>query len=172
MSNPSYIREKALSFAHQQSMLLANQKVQAFKSEDVIELSRQYEDYLTGGSEKNLNDLNRKQAAARAAHEAIRTLQIENKEPNVASPWKTVGQDIKESCYIGIDRVIENPNITSEALHDSWIVTKTEQGWTYGEVRSEEAKTHPCMVPYADLPPFQRLKDAMFRNVVKAVLGL
>jgi hypothetical protein len=110
--------------------------------------------------------------AARAAHEAIRTLQIENGEPNVASPWATVGEDIKESCFIGIERVIADPNITSEALHDSWIETKTAQGWKYGEVRNEADKLHPCMVPYQELPAFQRLKDAMFRNVVKAVLGL
>lgn len=110
--------------------------------------------------------------AARAAHEAIRTLQIENKEDNVASPWDEVGQDIKDSCLIGIDRVIENPDINNEALHDSWIQTKTEQGWRYGRVRSETDKLHPCLVPYRELPQFQRLKDAMFRNVVKAVLNL
>ena len=113
-----------------------------------------------------------KMSAGAAAHEAIRTLQIHNKEPNVASPWNEVGQDIKDSVFIGIERIIEDPNITNEQLHDSWIQTKTEQGWKYGEVRSEELKTHPCMVPYAELPEFQRLKDAMFRNVVKAVLGL
>jgi hypothetical protein len=113
-----------------------------------------------------------KTAAARAAHEAIRTLQIENKEPNVASPWETVGQDIKDSCFIGIERVIENLEVTNEELHDSWIETKKSQGWRYGRERSEEDKLHPCMVPYRELPQFQRLKDAMFRNVVKAVLGL
>lgn len=112
------------------------------------------------------------EVAARAAHEAIRTLQIQNGEPNVASPWETVGQDIKDSCFIGIERVINNPNISNEELHDSWIKTKERQGWKYGEVRSEADKLHPCMVPYEELPAFQRLKDAMFRNVVKAVLGL
>jgi hypothetical protein len=111
-------------------------------------------------------------AAARAAHEAIRTLQIHNKEPNVASPWDEVGQDIKDSCFIGVGRVVDNPEVTNEELHDSWIKTKESQGWKYGEVRSEEDKLHPCMVPYSELPEFQRLKDAMFRNVVKAVLGL
>lgn len=110
--------------------------------------------------------------AARAAHEAIRTLQIENKEENIASPWNEVPQDIKDSCYIGVERVIANPNVTDEELHDSWIETKESQGWKYGEVRSEEERTHPCMVPYSELPEYQRLKDAMFRNVVKAVLGL
>jgi hypothetical protein len=116
------------------------------------------------------NDL--KIVAARAAHEAIRTLQIENKEDNIVSPWNEVGQDIKDSCLIGIERVIENPEVSNEELHDSWIETKKSQGWRYGRVRNEEDKLHPCMVPYRELPNFQRLKDAMFRNVVKAVLGL
>lgn len=110
--------------------------------------------------------------AARAAHEAIRVIQVEHNEPNVASPWDEAPQDIKDSCYIGIQRVIDNPEITSEELHDSWIETKLSQGWQYGEVRNEELKLHPCLVPYSELPSFQRLKDALFRNTVKAVLGL
>ena len=113
-----------------------------------------------------------KVAAARAAHEAIRTLQIENREPNVASPWAAVGQDIKESCLIGIERVIENPEVSNEELHNSWIETKLLQGWKFGPIRSEEDKLHPCMVPYSNLPQFQKLKDAMFRNIVRAVLDI
>lgn len=162
-------RQLALELAHKEACQMSGNGISSSK---IIESARVYEGFLTGSDDRKASAFSYKVAAARAAHEAIRTLQIENNEPNVASPWVTVGKDIRDSCYIGIDRVIENPDITNEELHNSWIVTKTEQGWKYGEVRSEEAKTHPCMVPYSDLPPFQRLKDAMFRNVVKAVLDL
>ena len=39
----------------------------------------------------------------------------------------------------------------------------------HGPVKSFEAKTSPCLVPYAELPEPQRRKDAMFQRVVLAV---
>jgi hypothetical protein len=35
-------------------------------------------------------------------------------------------------------------------------------GWTYGPMRDVAAKTHPDMVPYADLGQLERDKDAVF----------
>lgn len=42
-------------------------------------------------------------------------------------------------------------------------------GEVHGPVKSFEAKTSPCLVPYAELPEPQRRKDAMFQRVVLAV---
>tara|TARA_Y100000310_G_scaffold318729_1_gene373148 strand:- start:689 stop:850 length:162 start_codon:yes stop_codon:yes gene_type:complete len=35
-------------------------------------------------------------------------------------------------------------------------------GWVYGEVRDVEKKTHPDMVPYAQLGQLEQDKDAVF----------
>lgn len=160
------IRLEALRLAHDPRKGLAA----------VRDRATYYADIISGHSQRDREKKVIKdrliEAAAQAAHEAIRTLQIENKEPNVAKPWNTVSTDIYESCLIGVQRVIDNPSITDEALHDSWVETKRSQGWVYGEVRSDEQKHHPCMVPYNELPAYQRLKDALFRNIVKAVLNL
>jgi len=164
------VRAQALNIANAQALRCPPGT--GIDPEDVLTRARAYETYLLGPEAKKIIDGHDLTVAARAAHEAIRTLQIQNNEPNVASPWETVGQDIKDSCFIGIERIIKNPEITDEELHDSWINTKTDQGWKYGPTRSEEDKLHPCLVPYSELPPFQRLKDAMFRNVVRAVLGI
>lgn len=34
-----------------------------------------------------------------------------------------------------------------------------------------EKKQHPCMVPYAELPPEQKAKDSIFVGVVRAMAG-
>lgn len=39
----------------------------------------------------------------------------------------------------------------------------------YGEVKDGEAKTHPCLVPYEQLPPAQRLKDDLFAAIVRTL---
>jgi len=54
------------------------------------------------------------------------------------------------------------------ASHDSWLMQKRDDGWSYGPVKDPEKKQHPCFVPYEELPVEQRLKDYLFGAVVKA----
>lgn len=51
---------------------------------------------------------------------------------------------------------------------------KLTAGWVYGPEKQPDANppTHPCLVPYADLPPVQRVKDGIFRSVVLAMLAM
>jgi hypothetical protein len=42
-------------------------------------------------------------------------------------------------------------------------------GWTYGAERNDEKKTHPCLIPYGDLPESEREYD---RNTAFATLKL
>ena len=39
----------------------------------------------------------------------------------------------------------------SKNVHEVWAETRISQGWTYGEQRNDELKTHPCLVPYEEL---------------------
>lgn len=56
-----------------------------------------------------------------------------------------------------------------ELSHQNWMEYKKSEGWVYGEVKDPEKKTHPCMVPYCDLPDSQRIKDMV---VVEAYIAL
>ena len=47
----------------------------------------------------------------------------------------------------------------SENVHEVWAATRISQGWTYGEQRNDKLKTHPCLVPYADLPEEEKEYD-------------
>lgn len=49
-----------------------------------------------------------------------------------------------------------------EALHNSWWEAYERMGWRYGPVRDPEAKTHPDMVPFADLGFEEQIKDEVF----------
>lgn len=48
---------------------------------------------------------------------------------------------------------------------------KAAEGWVYGPVKDVDAKKHPCMVPFAELPVLQQAKDFIFRAVVHALRG-
>ena len=56
-----------------------------------------------------------------------------------------------------------------EESHISWMNQKLEEGWKYGPVKNPEAKEHPCIVPFDQLPLEQQAKDHIFRGVVHAV---
>ena len=47
----------------------------------------------------------------------------------------------------------------AEHVHDTWAKRRMEEGWTYGPERDDEAKTHPCLVPYEELPEAEKDYD-------------
>ncbi len=44
-------------------------------------------------------------------------------------------------------------------VHDVWAKNRLDEGWTYGPVRNDEAKTHPCLVDYDDLSDSEKQYD-------------
>lgn len=47
----------------------------------------------------------------------------------------------------------------SKNVHEVWSETRIKQGWTYGKQRNDELKTHPCLVPYEELPEEEKEYD-------------
>jgi ryanodine receptor 2 len=54
-------------------------------------------------------------------------------------------------------------------VHEVWAKSRIEEGWRYGEMRSDELKTHPCLVPYEELPELEKAYD---RNTALSTLKL
>lgn len=44
-------------------------------------------------------------------------------------------------------------------VHDIWAIGRINEGWTWGPVRNDELKQHPCLIPYADLPENEKEYD-------------
>jgi hypothetical protein len=72
----------------------------------------------------------------------------------------------RESAKSGVRFHLANPNAGPEGSHENWMRDKLADGWVYGETKDPEAKTHPCMVPYNELPEEQRVKDSLFVAIV------
>lgn len=84
-------------------------------------------------------------------------------------PWPMAPDWQKASIRLGVKFCLDNPNAPSSANHDAWMAHKRAEGWVYGMVKSNDARTHPCLVPYEELPPEQRAKDALIKAIVKAL---
>ena len=57
----------------------------------------------------------------------------------------------------------------AENVHDMWALGRINDGWRYGEKRDDAAKTHPCLVPYSQLPDSEKEYD---RNTAMSTLKL
>ena len=57
------------------------------------------------------------------------------------------------------EELLELTEKIAEQVHDVWSQGRIAEGWTYGEERNDQKKTHPCLIPYADLPDSEREYD-------------
>lgn len=44
-------------------------------------------------------------------------------------------------------------------VHEVWATTRMSQGWRYGKIRNDVEKTHPCLIPYEELPEQEKEYD-------------
>lgn len=106
------------------------------------------------------------EACARAAHEANRAYCIALGDTSQPA-WDDAPEWQRSSARNGVVGALAG-NTPAES-HAGWLAEKVAAGWVYGEVKNPDAKTHPCMVPYDQLPVSQRAKDGIFLAVVRAV---
>lgn len=58
-------------------------------------------------------------------------------------------------------------------VHEVWSQNRMNDGWTYGLVRDDVNKKHPCLVPYEDLPESEKEYDrATSQETLKLILKL
>lgn len=61
----------------------------------------------------------------------------------------------------------------AEHIHDVWARRRLDEGWLYGPNRDDEAKTHPGLVPYADLSETEKEYDRQTAlEAIRATLAL
>ena len=80
----------------------------------------------------------------------------------VPAPVDTTGVVLPEEVISLGEKIAEN-------VHDVWAVGRINQGWTYGKVRDDEKKQHPCLVPYSELSDSEKVYD---RNTAFETLKL
>lgn len=84
--------------------------------------------------------------------------------------WEDAPEWQQSSAVNGVAFHVANPDAGDSATHDNWMAEKVADGWVYGPVKDPEAKQHPCMVPFDELPIEQQRKDTLFRAIVHALM--
>ena len=96
------------------------------------------------------------------------------RQPTTLSLWTTSRMlqslsDMKKNDYIPrpidtfgvhlpkeLDDLVET---LARNVHDVWAAGRIAEGWTWGPVRDDALKQHPCLVPYEELPDSEREYD-------------
>lgn len=71
------------------------------------------------------------------------------------------------------DEVMQLVEQLARNVHENWAVGRLNEGWTYGSVRNDQMKQHPCLVEYDDLPESEKDYDrATAIETLKVILKL
>lgn len=70
----------------------------------------------------------------------------------IPQPVDTIEVNLPEELKPLIEEMAKN-------VHEVWSQNRLNDGWTYGPVRDDSAKRHPCLVPYEDLPESEKAYD-------------
>lgn len=84
----------------------------------------------------------------------------------VPEPIDTDGVRLPDELNVLAERIAKN-------VHDVWAQNRLNEGWSYGSVRNDALKQHPCLVPYEELPENEKEYDrATSRETLKLILKL
>lgn len=82
------------------------------------------------------------------------------------SPADTADVKLPDELLSLIEEMAEN-------VHEVWAKNRIADGWSYGPVRDDAAKHHPCLVPYNELPEEEKEYDrATSQETLKLILKL
>lgn len=70
----------------------------------------------------------------------------------IPQPVDTSDVQLPEDLNVLIEKMAAN-------VHAVWAKNRFDQGWTYGENRNDVLKTHPCLIPYEELPEIEKAYD-------------
>ncbi len=61
----------------------------------------------------------------------------------------------------------------AENTHEIWAAQRLADGWTFGPHRNDTTKTHPCLIPYNQLPESEKEYDRRTAiGALKAIVAL
>lgn len=84
----------------------------------------------------------------------------------IPNPAETSDVKLPEELLPLIEEMAKN-------VHEVWSQNRMNEGWTYGPKRDDTKKTHPCLVPYNELPESEKEYDrATSLETLKLILKL
>ncbi|KAE8585795.1 hypothetical protein XENTR_v10021457 [Xenopus tropicalis] len=98
---------------------------------------------------------------------------------NLLGPTKSLSHTSFVPCPVDTVQIVLPPHLErireklAENIHELWALTRIEQGWTYGTVRDDNKRLHPCLLDFHNLPePERNYNLQMSGETLKTLLAL
>uniref|UniRef100_A0A4X2MA66 Ryanodine receptor 1 n=1 Tax=Vombatus ursinus TaxID=29139 RepID=A0A4X2MA66_VOMUR len=99
--------------------------------------------------------------------------------PHLLGPTCCLSHTDFVPCPVDTVQIVLPPHLErireklAENIHELWALTRIEQGWTYGPVRDDNKRLHPCLVNFHNLPePERNYNLQMSGETLKTLLAL
>lgn len=109
------------------------------------------------------------QQVARIAHEALRSYCLTVYD-NPAPPWADAHEQVRAEMVALVGYLARTPGATPRSKHGEWLADATARGFHQGERLDVRRKTHPLVVPFEELSPKYRSKQAMLFALITHLL--
>ncbi|XP_071656899.1 ryanodine receptor 1 isoform X4 [Patagioenas fasciata] len=114
--------------------------------------------------------------------EPIKAYRGERAPPGARSllgPPRALPHTALTPCPVDTVQIVLPPHLErireklAENIHELWAQTRIEQGWTYGPVRDDNRRLHPCLLSFHELPePERGYNLQMSGETLKTLLAL
>ncbi|XP_077336635.1 ryanodine receptor 1 isoform X4 [Lithobates pipiens] len=98
---------------------------------------------------------------------------------NLLGPTKSLSHTSFVPCPVDTVQIVLPPHLErireklAENIHELWALTRIEQGWTYGPIRDDNKRLHPCLLDFHSLPePERNYNLLMSGETLKTLLAL
>jgi ryanodine receptor 2 len=89
-------------------------------------------------------------------------------EETKMSPYRPKPNDTSHVDLTGCQHLVEP---LARNAHEIWAELRMKDGWTYGPVRDDLRKLHPCLVLFDEMPESDKAFDrAMVSELLKAAI--
>ncbi|XP_034425492.1 ryanodine receptor 2 isoform X10 [Hippoglossus hippoglossus] len=98
---------------------------------------------------------------------------------DLLGPTVTLSQAAFTPIPVDTSQIVLPPHLErireklAENIHELWVMNKIDLGWTYGAVRDDNKRQHPCLVEFSKLPEQERSYNLqMSLETLKTLLAL
>uniref|UniRef100_A0A8C3VA48 Ryanodine receptor 1 n=1 Tax=Catharus ustulatus TaxID=91951 RepID=A0A8C3VA48_CATUS len=98
---------------------------------------------------------------------------------SLLGPTRALPHTAFTPCPVDTCQIVLPPHLErireklAENIHELWALTRIEQGWTYGPVRDDIQRLHPCLLSFHNLPePERGYNLQMSGETLKTLLAL
>ena len=77
-----------------------------------------------------------------------------------------------DTSKVEFDGLLPLAELLARNAHEIWAELRMKDGWTYGPIRDDAGKRHPCLVPFDEMSATDQAFDrAMIFETLKAAIA-